>query len=402
MTSPITSSDASALAQTRSRARRAISIVFFINGMTLATWISRIPTITDRLDLSNAQVGMSLMAIAAGALVAFPLSGKRISTHSSRNALTVFSYILIAALPFIGLASNLWLLVPILFCLGFGNGGMDVAMNAQGVEVERVCRKPILSSMHGFYSLGAFAGAGIGAVAAGTDIHPFPHFILIAILAIVGLYLVQSTLVDDAADERTHKPEPTFAFPPRVLWLLGAVVLAAAVGEGAMADWGGLYLQNHLGTSGSIAAFGFAMFSLAMLIGRFSGDLVVARFGPVHVVRYGGLIAGIGLAIGIAINQPWSAIAGYCTVGIGLAAAFPLVFRAAAHHPTIARGRAVAAVATIGYTGFLAGPPILGWIAEWTSLRVLMAMVALLCIVCAAFAPATSSAGYSDTAVTES
>lgn len=396
-----TTSSAAITEASTSLARRAISLVFFINGMTLASWISRIPAITDRLELSNAQVGMSLMAIAAGALVAFPLSGKRIAMRSSRNALTVFSCVMIAVLPFIGLAPEIFVLIPVLFVFGFGNGGMDVAMNAQGVEVERVCRKPILSSLHGFYSLGAFAGAGIGAVAAGIDIHPFPHFILIAILASVGLYLVQSTLVDDAADERTHEPEPTFAFPPRVLWLLGAVVLAAAVGEGAMADWGGLYLQNHLGTSGSIAAFGFAMFSFAMLIGRFSGDIVVARFGPIHVVRYGGLTAGIGLAIGIAIDQPWSAIAGYCAVGIGLAAAFPLVFRAAAHHPTIARGRAVAAVATIGYTGFLAGPPILGWIAEWTSLRVLMAMVALLCIVCAAFAPATSSAGYSDTAVTE-
>jgi MFS family permease len=401
VTSHSSSADAPALTQHRYRARRAISIVFFINGMTLAAWISRIPTITDRLDLSNAQVGMSLMAIAGGALVAFPLSGKRISTHSSRNALTIFSCILIGALPFIGLATNLWMLIPILFCLGFGNGGMDVAMNAQGVEVERFYGRPILSTLHGFYSLGAFAGAGLGAIAAGISLHPFPHFIISAVLAAIGLRYVQTTLVDDAPDHRALEAEPTFAFPPRALWFLGAVVLAAAVGEGAMADWGGLYLKNHLDTSGSTAAFGFAMFSLAMLLGRFSGDVMVAKFGPINVVRYGGLAAGAGLAAGVLVDRPWSAIVGYCAVGFGLAAAFPLVFRAAAHHPTIAQGRAVAAVATIGYTGFLAGPPILGWIAEWTSLRVLMIAVAVLCVVCAVCASATRTAGYVDQVGTE-
>ena len=401
MTSSTAAPKVPAQSRDRSRARLAISTVFFINGMTLAAWISRIPTITDRLDLSNAQVGMALMAIAAGALVAFPISGKRISTRGSRNSLTIFSCIMIATLPFIGLATNVWAIVPILFCLGFGNGGMDVAMNAQGVEVERIYGKPILSSLHGFYSLGAFAGAGLGAVVSAISLHQFPHFVISAALAATGLYLVQSTLVDDAPDDRTHEAEPTFAFPPRALWFLGAVVLAAAVGEGAMADWGGLYLKNYLDTTGSTAAFGFAMFSLAMLIGRFSGDVIVAKFGPVNVVRYGGLFAGTGLALGMLIGEPWSAIVGYCAVGFGLAAAFPLVFRAAAHHSTIARGRAVAAVATIGYTGFLAGPPILGWIAEWTSLRVLMIVVAVLCIVSAACAPATRSAGYVETAANE-
>jgi MFS family permease len=378
----------------RRRARAGISIVFFINGMTLAAWISRIPRITDELDLGNAQVGTALMAIAAGALLAFPIAGKRISVYSSRKTLTQFSCIMIAALPFIGLAPHVLLLIPILFLLGFGNGGMDVSMNAQGVEIERFYGRPILSTLHGFYSLGAFAGAGLGSLAASIDMAPFPHFLISAIIAIVALYLLQSTLIPDAPDDRAHESEPTFAFPPRALWFLGAVVLAAAVGEGAMADWGGLFLKNHLGTSENIAAFGFAMFSLAMLIGRFTGDIVVTKFGPVNVVRYGGLLAAAGLGLGMAIDEPWSAIAGYCAVGIGLAAAFPLVFRAAAHHPAIARGRAVAAVATIGYTGFLAGPPILGWIAEFTSLRVLMIAVSTLCAVSAACAPATSSAGY--------
>jgi MFS family permease len=171
-------------------------------------------------------------------------------------------------------------------------------------------------------------------------------------------------------------------------------VVAAAIGEGAMGDWGGLFLQNELHTSASMAAVGFAVFSLAMLIGRFTADAIVDRFGPVPVVRYGGILAGTGLAVGLLIDQPWSAIAGYFMVGIGLAAPFPLVFRAAGNHPTIPQGQAVAAIATIGYSGFLLGPPLLGWIAEFSSLRVLLACVAALCFVAAAFAPATKSAGF--------
>jgi len=166
-----------------------------------------------------------------------------------------------------------------------------------------------------------------------------------------------------------------------------------------MADWSGLYLDDHLKTSAGFAALGFASFQLAMLIGRFTGDELVRRFGPVNVARRGGILAGTGLAIAIAIGSPLPSLVGFMAAGLGLAVAFPLAMSAAGNYPGLASGRSVASVATVGYIGFLAGAPTLGWFAELTSLRVMMFGVALLCFMVAVFAPATKSAtaGHTET-----
>jgi fucose permease len=159
-----------------------------------------------------------------------------------------------------------------------------------------------------------------------------------------------------------------------------------------MADWSGLYLHDYLETSGGFAALGFALFSVAMLVGRFRGDRAVNRFGPAGVVRAGGAFAALGLGIAVAINQPWSMLFGFGAVGLGLSIAYPLVFSAAGNHPTLPPGPAVASVASMGYGGFLAGPPLLGWLAEFTSLRLVVVIVVGLCVLVAAFAGSTSGA----------
>jgi MFS family permease len=159
-----------------------------------------------------------------------------------------------------------------------------------------------------------------------------------------------------------------------------------------MGDWSGLYLRDVLGTSGGVAALGYAAFSLAMLCGRFAGDALVRRYGPPHMVRSGGALAALGRGIAVAINQPAALLLGFAAVGLGLSVAYPLVFSAAGNHPGLPAGRAVASVATMGYGGFLAGPPLLGWLAELTSLRVLMVVVVLLAALVALLADATGTA----------
>ena len=370
----------------------AIAAVFFVNGVTLASWISRIPTLAERLDLSPGEVGFALMALAAGALVAFPTAGRLVDTWSSAFAVVCFALIMILSLPLVGVASHLFMLFATLFVVGFGNGGMDVSMNAQGIQVQRLVGRSIISSLHGCYSLGAFAGAAIGAGVSQLAVPPLVHFTGATIFGLAVLAWTRRWLIPDSKDPRKRDASTSFALPPRSLLLLGALALCASMGEGAIADWGGLYLRDTLGTSSGVAALGFAAFSVAMLAGRFSGDALVRRFGAPSLVRAGGILAAAGLGAALLFNQPGGMLLGFAAVGLGLSIVYPLVFSAAGNHPSVPAGRAVAGVATMGYGGFLAGPPILGWLAELTSLRTMMALIVLLAAITAMLANATRSA----------
>jgi predicted MFS family arabinose efflux permease len=370
----------------------AIAAVFFVNGVTLASWISRIPTLTERLELSPGQVGLALMALAAGALVAFPVAGRLVDSRSSAFSVVCFGLVMILSLPILGIVPHLLVLMMALLLFGFGNGGMDVCMNAQGIQVERFAGRSIISSLHGCFSLGAFAGAAIGAGVAQLGAPPLVHFLGVSVCGLAALSSIRRWLIPDTRDPRQSDAAATFALPPRSLWLLGALALCASVGEGAIADWSGLYLREVLGASSGTAALGFAAFSVAMLVGRFSGDALVRRFGAPRLVRAGGLLAALGLGVALLLNQPGIMLLGFAAVGLGLSIVYPLVFSAAGNHPTVSAGRAVASVATVGYGGFLAGPPILGWLAELTSLRTMMGLIVLLAALSAGLANATRSA----------
>jgi len=358
--------------------RHAVSLVFFVNGFVLASWIARIPAITDKLDLSEGQLGTALLGTAVGAIGAFPFAGRLIGNFGSARVTMAFGLALTVSLLPIAFAPNLPLFFLALVFAGASNGGMDVSMNAQGVEVERVWQRPILNSMHGFFSLGGLAGAGVGAGAAALDLGLPLHFALITILGAAALLWARLAMIPDDPSAHEGEETPVFALPPLAMVPLGFVVACAAIGEGAMADWSALYLRENLGTNAGVAALGFAAFSATMLAGRFTNDMLVARFGPERIVRTGSFVAGIGLALGLLINTPLAVMVGFGAVGLGLSGVFPLGISAAADQPGIARGRAVAAMATMGYTGFLAGPPLLGWVAEATSLRLSLGIVVIL------------------------
>jgi len=370
----------------------AIAGVFFVNGVTLASWISRIPTLTERLDIGPGQLGLALMAIAVGALVAFPIAGRLVDSRSSAFTVACFGLVMILSLPILGVAPHLLVLMLALLLFGFGNGGMDVSMNAQGIQVEHLAGRSIINSLHGCYSLGAFVGAAIGAGVAQLGAPPLAHFLGVSIFGLAAMWWIRRWLIPDARDSRKSDAAAAFALPPRSLWLLGALALCASIGEGAIADWSGLYLRDVLEASSGVAALGFAAFSMAMLVGRFSGDALVRRFGAPRLVRGGGLLATLGLGIALLLNQPGIMLLGFAAVGLGLSIVYPLVFSAAGNHPTVSAGRAVASVATVGYGGFLAGPPILGWLAELTSLRTMMGFVVFLAALTAVLANATRPA----------
>jgi len=360
------------------KARWAVVAMFFINGMLFANWVSRIPQIQEKLSLSEGELGLVLLGLAVGVLMALSLVGGLIARFGSRRVTIMGAVMLCVLLPPLALMPHPVMLWINLFVFGCAMSTMDVAMNAQAVDVERLFYKPLMSSFHAAFSIGGFAGAALGAFMATQGIQPLPHFLFTTGSVLVLLLFIGPLLLPTVPRKASDAPERVFQLTPRILWPLGIVAFCAAIGEGAMADWSGVYLSSVVGTGAGTAAFGFAAFSLTMTAGRLMGDGLAARFSPAMVVRVGGLIAAAGLLLAILVPQVATTLLGFAAVGAGLSIAVPLAFSAAGNMPNLPDGVGIAGVATIGYAGFLAGPPLIGLIAEVSSLRLALLLITLL------------------------
>ena len=373
--------------------RVAVSTFFVLTGFLSASWIARIHAAASALDLTTASLGTLLLFIGIGSILAFQIVGRLIERFGSARVATGFGLVYAIALSGLALAPVPMALGAALFLYGFAFGATDVAMNAQGVEVEKRLHKTIMGSLHGFFSLGALAGAAISAGIASLGIGLVPHFLAFSLLGLLAVGWATLGQIPDAPPEAVDaalatKKGPRFALPPKSLRVLGIIAFCGALGEGAMADWSALFIHNELGGSEGVAAFGFAAFSTTMLIGRFAGDRVIGRFGRVPVMRVAGIVATIGMTAALLPGTVTAAIAGFAVMGLGLSVVIPIAYSAAGSTPGIPSGRAVAAVATIGYAGFLAGPPVLGWIAKLTSLQTALLLIAACLVVIVFMAPA--------------
>jgi MFS family permease len=365
------------------RARWANTAFFFLLGFVFGNWVARIPAVQNRLGLDDAQLGIALLSVTAGAVLTMPSTGWLIHHRGNAWVVRASAIVLCLALPLLPLAPSQLLLMLALFVFGIGFGVLDVSMNAHAVIVEECYGRPIMSAFHGVFSVGGLAGAAGAGVVAALGIAPIPHLLTVGALsllvpAVAGHWLLHGAAREDAA--------PIFAVPPRSLLGLGVLSFCALLGEGAIADWSAVYLQNVLGASAGVAAIGYAAFSLAMAGTRFGGDALTLRLGPVTFVLLGGLLAGLGLGGAMLIGTVPAAIVGFACVGAGLAASFPLALAAAGRTPGLAAGTAIGAVATAGYTGFLVGAPTIGFISEWAGLRAALVLVAVLCLVSASLA----------------
>jgi MFS family permease len=365
------------------RARLAVATIFCLNGMALANWIARIPDVKQQLALSDQRLGLVLLCVAAGALVAQPTVGWLIGRFGSRRMTTIMliSFCLSVLLP--GLAGDMLSLMAVLFVFGACNGGLDVAMNAQAALVEQGYGRPIMSSFHGLWSIGGLLGAAIGGLIATQGVSVRTHLFGVAIIAVVIAVLATRWLVVD--DNVRHEAGPSFALPPRALVLLGLIAFGVLFCEGAIADWSAVYLREGLLSTPAVAATGYAVFSLLMAAGRLTGDALALRLGPAWVVRGGGALVALGIAVAVATNAPVIAIIGFGLVGAGLACSFPLILSAAARTPGVAANTAIAAMATTGYTGFLVGPPLIGSVAEAVTLRGALGLLCLVGVLVALF-----------------
>lgn len=348
------------------RARIAVGTIFFANGAAMASWVPHVPAVQMGLGLRPSVLGLALLAMACGALIGIPLSGWCSARAGSRIVVhaTVAAFFLALPLPLV--AASLPALVATLFALGAANGALDVSMNTQAVAVERHWSGPILSAFHGLWSLGGFVGAGIASLALHAGIAPGTHLVVAAVvLAVLALVACRGMLRDDgdACDDAPH-----FARPTRELAVLGGVAFLGLMTEGAVGDWGAIYIRRTLGADAATGALGFAAFSGTMATGRFLGDRLVARLGDARLVRTATAFGAVGFGLALLAGTPVAAIAGCAAVGLGIANLVPVVFRAAGNVPGVAPSQGIAAVGTAGYAGFLAGPPLIGLAAEATSL----------------------------------
>lgn len=360
------------------RSRVAVSLIFFINGLTYANWISRLPRLQEQYDMDNGLLGIVLLAHAIGALIAMPVAGWLIVKNGSRKVTRMSAILFVLLTPFIPMMPNVYVLGVWYFLIGGTVGVMDVAMNAQAVLVEQGLNKPIMSSFHAVFSGGMMLGAGAGALFTYWGIDLFPNLVSIGLISVPLLVWSILQLIPDDVDKTVEADEPSFRLPDRSLLGVGFIAFCCMLGEGAMADWSTNYLENIAFAEEAIAPLGLAGFSTAMMIGRVFGDWARQYFGDPLLLVIGSLMALLGIAITVAWISVPVVIFGLFLVGLGLATIVPVAYSVAGNTPGLAPGLGISMVTTIGYSGFLFGPPIIGFIADWQTLRIAFIFILLL------------------------
>lgn len=366
------------------RARYAVAAVFTVHGAVTGSFATRVPWIQDHAHVSTGQLGFALAFGAFGASCSMPLAGWITHRFGSRAALRGLVALWTMSLTLPSLAPNLVTLCLAMFTYGASAGMSDVAMNALGVEIERLLGKSIMSGLHGMWSAGALIGSAGGTLAAhlGSDAR-LHHVIAAVTLTLLGVTACRWVL--DLQPGEEEEPPPRFTLPPRSALLIGAVGFCAVFAEGASLDWSAVFLRDQLDTSAALAAASTTGFMLTMAVARLVGDSVVNRFGPVPTVRAGGALAVFGGLLIVVADNPALAMGGFALLGLGIAVVVPLCFAAAGHsgpNPS----QAIAGVATITYTSGLIAPGLIGGVAQATSLVVSFCLVTVLAGGLAAFA----------------
>jgi MFS family permease len=362
-------------------------VLFLVHGLVVSTWVSRIPAVQNALHLPNGVLGLTLLSSAVGAITSIPFAGWLTSRFGSKKVAGGSSLLFCSSLVLPGLAFNVWTLSLALFVFGACAAAMDVSMNAQGVEVEKALGRPTMSRFHGMFSLGGMIGAAIGGVAAARGMASFLHFAIsgavngLAVLAVIPLLLSGG-----ASHESGHTHRLPLRRTPPVLFALSAIGFCILLAEGAMGDWTAVYLKQVTRAGAGTAAAGYAVFSAAMAVFRFLGDLITARLGALATVRAGSLVAAAGLLWALAVRSPEWALPGFGITGAGFSVIIPLVFGSGGRVEGINPGAGIATVTGIGYVGFIVGPPTIGFVSQFWGLRVGLGIVVICCLISAVLA----------------
>lgn len=355
--------------------RIAIGIAFFIYGLCFASWASRIPDIKNMLNLSEGQLGLVLFALPIGTLISLPVSGWIIGKLGSKRivliAVTFYALLLIG----IGYWGHMYSLMVNLVFFGTAGNLLNISVNTQAVALGKHYEKPIMGAFHGMWSIAGFVGAGIGALMINQHIIPLHHFMAISSVSILGIICIAAYLIANDQQQQ-QKKEPLFSIPDKPLAILGAIAFCAMIGEGALYDWCGIYMEQVVKVEKSLVGYGLSAFLFSMAAGRFLSDWTVRRLGAKTTLVLSGALSSAGLIISVIYPNFGVVIFAFLLVGIGTSAIIPLVYSMAGRSGKLSPGAALAAVTTIGFSGFLVGPPLIGFIAEFTGLRTAYAVIA--------------------------
>ncbi|MFI1760985.1 MFS transporter [Streptomyces sp. NPDC020800] len=369
------------------RLRLAITVFFALDGFIFAGWVVRIPDIKQQTHASASALGLALLGVSAGAVVTMTLTGRLCSRYGSHPVTVVCAALLSLSVLLPPLTHSAPALGVVLLLFGAAYGGLNVAFNSAAVDLVAALRRPVMPSFHAAFSLGGMAGAGFGGLVAGA-LSPTRHLLGITLVGLLVTAVAGRSLLRHEAPVAPDRRQPVQEGGTRradgrtrgLVAVFGLVALCTAYGEGAMADWGALHLQQNLAASSGTAAAGYACFALAMTVGRLSGTALLERLGRAPTVIAGGATAAAGMLVGALAPTLWAALIGFAVTGVGLANLFPVAVERAG---ALAGPSGVAVASTFGYGGMLLGPPAIGFMADWFSLPTALTSVAVLAAVAA-------------------
>lgn len=355
--------------------RVAVSVFFFMAGFTFASWASRIPHIQAKLGLSEVMLGTVLFALPIGLMVSLFLAGSAIAKLGSKKVMVFAACMYSCVLVLLGLASSVWQLAGALFLFGIAANLFNISVNTQAIGVEKMYGRSIMASFHGIWSLAGFAGAAIGTIMVSFQLLPWEHFVIVSIFCLIATAIF-AWKTPETPGATTQKK--AFALPDNRILQLGLIAFCCLVCEGTMFDWSGVYFKKIVYAPDNLTTFGYAAFMGCMAAGRFVADRAVIRLGSKNMIIYSGVMIFSGLMLSVVFPHLTTATIGFMLVGFGVSSVVPIVYSNAGQSKTMNPGQALAAVSTVGFAGFLAGPPLVGFLAEATSLRWSFAAVALI------------------------
>jgi MFS family permease len=363
------------------RNRIAVKIAFFLNGFIYANWGSRLPRIQELYNASDGTIALVLFAMSLGAVAGMPFTGWVIIKNGSRRITLAALILYCIFVPLIPFMPNLGTLMALYLIMGITTGMLDVAMNAQAVMIETAYKRPIMTSFHALFSIGMALGAWCGVLFAKLEFDLSAHLSSIVIVSLMAAFWVSRNLVHDKPDPSLKEEGPLFRIPNRALLSVGIIAFCCMMGEGAMSEWTVNYMENIALASEATAPIALSAFATAMTLGRIFGDRIRAAWGDTKLIMFGGVLASLGLALCVGLPHPWTVIAGAFLVGLGLSTIVPIAYSIAGNEKGLPSGVGLAMVTTVGYSGFLFGAPIIGFIADQSNLRIGLSVVIILFLI---------------------